>query len=54
MNNSQLAEFGCKLAREEGEKRYVYGQATFNYQFKLLVSIAKKGYMQERHLWRFK
>ena len=52
MNTSDRAELACKLVREQAEKRYYFGQASFNYQFRVLATIAKKGYMEQRHDWR--
>ena len=52
MDDSARRELACKLAREEAEKRYYYSQALFNFQFKLLSVVAKKGYMSSRHDWK--
>ena len=52
ISTSERAALACKLVREEAEKRYYFGQASFNHQFKVLVTIAKKGYMEQRHDWR--
>ena len=52
MKDSERAELACTLARKEGESRYKYGQATFNFQFKVLANVVKKGYMESRNDWR--
>ena len=52
MSTSDRAELACKLVRESGEAKYYFGQSLFNYQFRVLATIAKKGYMESRHDWR--
>ena len=54
MNDSERATLACRLAKNESEKRFKYSQSMFNFQFGILVSVAKQGYMQERHAWRLR
>ena len=54
MNDNERATLACRLAKDEGEKRYKYSQSLFNFQYKILVTVAKQGYLQERHQWKFK
>ena len=54
MNDNERMDFACSAARKEAEKRYIYGQATFNFQFTVLARVSKKGYLEARHQWKFK
>ena len=52
MNDNERMGFACSAARKEAEKRYKYGQTSFNFQFKVLARLSKKGYLEIRNDWR--
>ena len=52
MKDYERIELACRLAKLEGEKRYKYSQTLFNFQWQLILEVAKKGYLETRNDWR--
>ena len=56
MKNKERLDLLTRLVKDEGEKRYVYSQSMFNFQYSLLVkTVASNGALLEsRHDWRYR
>ena len=52
--DKKMAKLGVEMAYETSVIKFPYCQARFNLQWTALLSVVKKGLVEERHKWKFR